>query len=144
MVSEELGNARQQEWLATGDHKRHHTQSNRFVHDSVPVAEAESRLRRRSRDGTYRSGEAAGAAQIAFGSNAENEKGRHLHAVCKRTGSHAFRLPNGSRKAEEPREVARMLHDPRNQNTRQLWVNLLDPAREAKEAAREKIRWWAG
>jgi hypothetical protein len=136
MVSEQVRNARQQEWFSAGDHERHHTQSNRFVHNSVPVAEAQSRLRWRAGDGSYGSGEAADAAQIAFGSDAENEKGWHLYSAAKRTGAHALRLFNRSRKTKEPWEVSRMLHDPRNQNTRQLRINALDPAREAEKAAR--------
>jgi hypothetical protein len=108
MVSEQVRNARQQEWFSTGDHERHHTQSNRFVHDSVPVAEAESRLGRRARDGPHGSGEAANAAQIAFGSDAENQKGRHSHSAGKLASSRAPRLPNRPRQAEESWKVARM------------------------------------
>jgi hypothetical protein len=136
MVSEQVRNAWQHEWFAASDHERHHTQSDRFVHDSVPVAEIESRPGRRSGHGAYGPGVAAGAAQIAFGSDAENEKWRHSYPAGKLTGSNAPRLPNRSRKAEEPWQVPRMPHDPRNQNTRQLRVNVLDPARKAEKAAR--------
>jgi hypothetical protein len=95
----------------------HLTQSNRIIHDFVPVAEAKSRLRGHAGDRSYGSGEAANAAQIALGSDAENKKGRYLYSVGQRTGARTPRLPNRPRKAEKSRQVPWMPNDPRNQNT---------------------------
>ena len=81
IVTEELRNARQQEWLAAGNHERHHPEPNRFIDDSVPISEVESWFYGSAGYGPNGSCKASGAAQIAFGCDAENEKGRHLYPV---------------------------------------------------------------
>jgi hypothetical protein len=85
------------------------------------------------------SGVAAGAAQIAFGGDAENEEGRHSYTIGKGAGAHALRLRNGPRETEESWEIAGMLHHPRNDNPRQLWVNALDPICQVEKALGEEI-----
>ena len=42
MIPEELCDAREQKGLAAGDHECHHAQPHRFVHNSIPVGQAES------------------------------------------------------------------------------------------------------